>query len=308
MIQIKNKIIALFFFFGVCATLQAQQESLYTQYMYNTGMFNPAYAGSKKNLSITGAYRAQWVGIEGAPATINVSLDSPVAERVGLGLNILNDKIGPSSQSDIAANLSYYIPVGEEYTLYFGLRGAVELLNIDFTKLNSEVPQDRSLVNIDNRISPNAGVGVYFESDYSYLGVSVPSLLQTSYYKSSETSMAKEKQHFYFMAGYVFELSYNLKFKPAALVKVVSSSPTQIDLSANFLFNEKFTIGAGYRFDASVISGMAAFQVSDKILVGYAYDHNSSVLGRFTSGSHELFLQFTIINFTKTHRANFRFF
>jgi type IX secretion system PorP/SprF family membrane protein len=307
--QFKNITIMVLFFFLIGNTgIQAQQDSQYTQYMYNTVMFNPAYAGSREKLSVTSLYRAQWIGLEGAPKTINFGIESPLGSGIGLAINIINDKIGPSNQTNAAANLSYYIGLGENYKLYFGIRGAVSLLNVDFTKLNIENTQDPALAaNIDNRFSPNIGAGLYLQSDNAYLGISIPSFLETKYYKDSQTSMAKEKQHIYFMTGYVFDLSYNLKLKPAALVKVVTSSPTQVDLSANFLYNEKFTLGIGYRLNTAV-SALAAFQVYDKILIGYAYDRNTSRLGQYASGSHELFLQFDLNNYTKTNRANFRFF
>jgi type IX secretion system PorP/SprF family membrane protein len=306
--QLKSILLmAILFSLGGNTAMQAQQDSQYTQYMYNTVIINPAYAGSREKLSLTNLYRAQWVGLEGAPTTINLALDSPIGAGLGLGINVLNDRIGPSDESNLAANLSYYIVLNDVYNLYFGIRGSVNLLNVDLNKLNIEYTQDPDLINIDNKLSPNVGAGLYLQSENSYLGISVPNFLETTHYKDSQTSIAKEKQHFYLMAGYVFDLSYNFKFKPAAMVKILTSSPTQVDLSANFLYNEKFTFGLGYRL-GTAMSALAGFQVSDKILIGYAYDQNTSNLGQYTSGSHELLLRFDLANYRKTNRSSFRFF
>lgn len=306
--QLKSILLmAILFSLGGNTAMQAQQDSQYTQYMYNTVMFNPAYAGSREKLSLTNLYRAQWVGLEGAPTTINLTLDSPIGSGLGLGINVLNDKIGPATESNFSTNISYYITLNDVYNLYFGIRGSINLLNVDLNKLNIEYTQDPSLVNIDNKLSPNVGAGIYLQSENSYLGISVPNFLETTHYKDSQISIAKEKQHFYLIAGYVFDLPHNFKFKPAAMVKMLTSSPTQVDLSANFLYNKKFTIGLGYQL-GTAMSVLAGFQVSDRILIGYAYDQNTSSLGQYTSGSHELLLRFDLANYTKTNKSSFRFF
>ncbi|SEP66324.1 PorP/SprF family type IX secretion system membrane protein [Flavobacterium urocaniciphilum] len=289
----KFTILLLLLTFGVNNTY-SQQESQFTQYMYNTISVNPAYAGSRDVLSVLGLYRTQWVGLEGAPKTATFALHSPVSEKIGLGLSVINDKIGPSDENNISADLSYNIQLSRNYRLFFGVKGSANILNIDYTKLdiyNSLDPKFQN--NVDNKFSPNVGAGAYLHSEKGYLGLSVPFMLETKHYNSSSNSEAVEKMHFYFIGGYVFELSNNIKFKPAILTKMVSGAPLQADLSANFLFNEKFTLGAAYRWDAAV-SGMVGFQISPGLLAGYAYDLDTTKLGNYNSGSHELFLRFEV--------------
>jgi len=281
---------------GAFLEVSAQQDSQYTQYMYNTLAFNPAYAGSRDCLSIYGLYRNQWVGLDGAPVTNNFSVHSPVGQKVGLGLSFLNDKIGPMKENSITANFSYTIDASELYHLAFGLSATADFLNIDFSKLNIYNPEDTQFQNnIDNKFSPNFGVGVYGYSDNSYIGISVPNILETNHFKTNPNSVIKRKMHLNFMFGYVFSINDYFKFKPAMLVKAVVGAPLQLDLSSNFLYNDFFTLGLGYRWDAS-ISAMAGFQITDGFFAGYSYDADTSGLGNYNSGSHEIFLRFELFN------------
>lgn len=275
--------------------MSAQQDAQYTQYMYNPTVINPAYAGSRDVMSIFGLYRTQWVGLEGAPKTGTLSMHTPIENsRVGLGLSLVNDRIGPSDDTTLAADISYTIDVSYQYKLAFGVKGSANLINVDYTKLDIYDPSDpRYQQNIDNKFSPNVGAGVYLYSDNTYVGLSAPALLETSHYNGMSTYVAKEKIHYYFMAGHVFDLDYNLKFKPSALVKMTEGAPLQVDLSANFLFNEKFTAGVAYRWSAA-LSALVGFQVSDGLFIGYAYDAETTKLANYNSGSHEIFLRFEL--------------
>jgi type IX secretion system PorP/SprF family membrane protein len=273
----------------------AQQDAQYTQYMYNTANINPAYVGSRGVTSIFGLHRSQWMGMDGSPVTNTVSIDAPIENsNLGIGVSFVGDKIGPSDESTISTNVSYSIKTSDNYKLSFGLKGTVNLLNVDYTKLSMYNVNDPSFQNnIENKFSPNIGGGLYFYSDKLYLGFSVPDFLDNSKNNDNAMSMTKESGHFYFMSGYVFDLSPNIKFKPSFLAKVVKGSPFQLDLSGNFLIREKFVIGAAYRWDAAV-SGMAGFQVTDGLLIGYGYDLVMTNLSNYNSGSHELFLRFEL--------------
>ena len=286
---------------ALCLSLQmqAQQDSQYTQYMYNTQTINPAYAGSRGFLSITPLYRNQWMGLNGAPETLNLGLHSPLGEAqiIGLGLNFTKDKIGPSDESTITGDVSYSIPLNDyDLKLAFGVKGGFNLLNVDYSILNIHDPSDAlQQFNIDNRLSPIIGAGLLLHNDRNwYLGLSVPNFLETTHYDDETVSNASERMAFYGTAGYVFDLSDTVMFKPAVLGKFVSGAPAAIDISANFLFNEKFTLGAAYRLDAAV-SGLAGFQISDSLLIGYAYDFGIQELANYNSGSHEIFLRFDIL-------------
>jgi type IX secretion system PorP/SprF family membrane protein len=145
------------------STSYAQQDAQFTQYMYNTININPAYAGSRDVMSIFALHRTQWVGLDGAPTTNTVSINTPVTgSNVGLGLSIINDKIGPSDENNIAIDFSYTIYTSDTYKLAFGLKASANLLNIDFSKLNQYDKNDYVFdINVDNKLSPNIGAGFY---------------------------------------------------------------------------------------------------------------------------------------------------
>ena len=279
----------------------AQQDAQFTQYMYNTININPAYAGSRGVLSVFGLHRTQWVGLDGAPTTNSFSINTPVNNsNVGLGLSVINDRIGPSDESSISADVSYSIKTSETFKLSFGVKGTANLLNIDFSKVSKYNPYDNlGQYNIDNKFSPNVGAGIYYHSNKTYVGFSVPNFLETEHYNKSSsspsTSVASERMHYHFIAGHVFDLNETIKFKPAVLSKLVQGTPLQVDASANFLFNEKFVLGAAYRWDAAA-SLLAGFQVSKSWFIGYSYDMETTKLANYNSGSHEIFLRFELFN------------
>ena len=274
----------------------AQQDAQYTQYMYNTININPAYAGSRGVMSVFGLHRTQWVGLDGAPTTNTFSLNTPIRNsNLGVGFSLVNDRIGPTSDNTISADISYTIPMNEVYKLSFGVKASGNIFNLDTDKLDPAQANDPNLQNFNNEFSPNFGAGVYLHSDKLYLGLSVPNFLQDSKYNDNEVAVFQERMNFYFIGGYVFDVSPSIKFKPAVLTKMVAGSPLQVDASANFLFFDKFMLGGAYRWDAAV-SALAGFQVTDGLFIGYSYDMETTQLRRYNSGSHEVFLRFELFN------------
>lgn len=244
----------------------AQQDAQYTQYMYNTINVNPAYAGSRGALSFFALHRTQWVGLDGAPITNTLSVNTPFNNsKLGLGVSIVNDEIGPSTTNSISADISYTIPVSESYKLSFGVKGTANLFSIDVNKLNPSDQTDPQFQNFDNEFSPNIGAGIYLHSHKAYLGFSIPNFIETDAYNDNDVAIYKEKINYYLIGGYVFDLNQSIKFKPTFMTKLVEGSPLQVDLSGNFMFNEKFVVGLAYRWSASV-SAMAGFQISDAFL------------------------------------------
>ncbi|MHC5310862.1 PorP/SprF family type IX secretion system membrane protein [Myroides sp. LJL116] len=275
----------------------AQQDPQYTQYMYNTSAINPAYAGSRGTMTAVGLYRTQWVGLEGAPKTASFSVNTPLGDSgLGLGVNFINDKIGAMNDNNIAIDLSYAIDLNYDYKLAFGIKGTANLLSVDYQKLTIRHPDDPiSASNINNKFTPNIGAGLYLYSERTYLGLSVPMFLENDRYDDNDMTTMRQKPHFYLMGGHVFDLSHNLKFKPAFLAKAVTGAPLQVDLTANFLILEKLTLGAAYRWDAAV-SALAGFQINDNLFVGYSYDAETTKLRYYNSGSHEIMLRFELFN------------
>ncbi len=306
MVNLRGKIITLVLVSVVglqCAF--AQQDAQYTQYMFNTMSVNPAYAGSRGQLSIAGLYRSQWVGLNGAPESQTLNLHSPIRNsKIGYGLSVVNDNIGDGvvQETYFDAVVSYTVDVSLEGKLSFGLKVGGNLLNLDFNGLRNFDVEPVAADNIENRFSPNVGLGMYYHTNKFYAGLSAPNLLQTEHFDNSQRDansvqfLSKERINFYLITGYVFDLNNNFKFKPALLTKVVGGAPLQVDVSANFLFNDKFTFGAAYRWDAA-ISGMAGFQITDQLMLGLAYDRETTELGgtQFNDGSFEVFLRFELV-------------
>lgn len=279
-----------------CYSGFAQQDAQYTQYMYNTINVNPAYAGSRGVMSIFGLHRTQWVGLDGAPVTNAVSINTPINNsNLGLGVSLVNDRIGPTVDNAISADLSYTIQANETYKLSFGIKATGNLFNLDVDRLNPENAGDESLQNLNNEFSPNFGAGVYLHSDKMYFGLSVPNFLEDSRYSDNSVSVYKDRMNFYAIGGYVFDISSSVQFKPAFMTKMVTGSPLQLDVSGNFLINEKFMLGVAYRWDAAV-SALAGFQVSEGLFIGYGYDLETTKLRNYNSGSHEVFLRFELFN------------
>jgi type IX secretion system PorP/SprF family membrane protein len=273
----------------------AQQDPQYTQYMYNTMSVNPAYAGQRDVLSVTGLHRTQWVGIDGAPQTQTFAFHTPLRnDRLGLGLSVVNDAIGPVNEYYVDANFSYTILVSDDNTkLSFGVKGGVHGLTSDWSQGVIQQIGDPTFADNLSVFSPTIGAGIYLHKRKWYIGLSVPNFLSTEHFDDNQISVAKERMSYYLIGGYVFDLSANTKFKPAALVKAVSGAPIVADLSANFLFNKKFTLGVAWRWDDSV-SGLAGIQVTDGLYIGYSYDATTTNLSSYNNGSHEIMLRFEL--------------
>ncbi len=294
-----KKILTLIFVLSVGIGF-AQQDAQYTQYMYNTITINPAYAGSRGVVSIFGLHRTQWIGLDGAPKTNAFSINAPINNtNLGVGVSFINDKIGPTVENQISADVSYTIPMSDTYKLSFGIKGTANLFNLDISKLSPENQSDPTLQDLNNYFSPNLGAGVYLHSDKLYFGFSIPNFFETTRYTDNTQSVSKERMNYYFIGGYVFDLSPSLKFKPAFLAKAVEGAPLQLDLSGNFLINEKFVLGGAWRWDAAW-SAMAGFQVNEQLFIGYGYDRETTNLARFNSGSHEIFIRYEL--FKKVER------
>lgn len=291
--MIKKAFILVLTMFSV--GVYGQQESQYTQYMYNTMMFNPAYTGSREVGSFFGMFRTQWVGIKGAPTNGSISYHQPMESlrNVGLGGSIFRESIGPQNQTDLTIDFSYTLNF-ENSKLAFGINGSGSLFQINYDELTKQDQADPNLSGSESVFSPNIGAGIYWYTDKYYLGFSVPNMLETTHYNKSSVSVLKNTQHMYLIGGYVFNLSENTKFKPAVLSKIAFGAPLQLDLSASFMFNEKFVLGAAYRWSAAV-SVMAGFQISERWFAGYAYDFETTELSKYNSGSHEIFLRYELL-------------
>lgn len=281
--------------------LFAQQDAQYTQYMYNPLNINPAYAGQRGGLSIVNLNRLQWTGIEGAPNTFTIAAHSPLRnERLGLGVNIVRDDLGPASETHIEANASYTVPLSDQgLKLSFGLKGGLHMLQTDWSEGRTFQDNDVAFENNLSLPAPIFGAGLFLSNQRFYFGLSVPNLLETDRIEKDNgtISVGTERMHLFGIGGYVFDLSESFKFKPAILFKAVQGAPLILDFSANFLFREKLTLGVAYRLE-DAISILTALRVSKTLEIGYAFDYTTSEIVDYTSGTHELMLRFEIPNYT----------
>ena len=294
--------------------MSAQQDPHYTQYMYNMNVINPAYAGSKENLAFGLLYRAQWVDVEGAPKTGTFSGHSPVGKNVGLGLSAIVDEIGPVKETNVYADFSYTLNLGGEHRLALGLKAGATFHDVG---LYSEIgngfvpsPDDPAFSENVNNTYFNVGAGFFYYTQKYYLALSVPNMLKSTHLDVTQSGTSyefgSETSHYFLTGGYVFQLSENTKMKPSFMVKSSFDVSPSIDGSLNFLFFERFEIGATYRLDDS-FGGMVNYAITPNLRIGYAYDHIVSDLDVTTPSSHEIMLLFDV-NFPKKVSRSPRYF
>ncbi len=279
------------------AALQAQQEAMYTQYMFNKLLINPGYAGSRAVTSMTMLYRNQWTGFQGAPKTATYSVHGHLRNpKVALGMTVINDRIGLQNQTGIYANYAYRLPLGEG-RLSFGVQGGFDHYQIALSTAVHIDAGDPSLAVDMSTYTPNIGAGVYYQSDEFYAGVSAQRLIENDLsgrtIVSEDESFARQARHLNAMMGGVVDISESVKFRPAVLVKYAPNAPVQADFNASFFFVERLWAGISYRTNASIAT-MIELQVNRQMRIGYAYDHQINAAGPYTTGSHEFLVGFDL--------------
>ena len=303
-------VLFIMFIIGVGAkTVKAQQDPMFTQYMFNTLAVNPGYAGSADIFTVMALSRHQWVGLEGAPTTQTLVLHTPLKNRnIGLGLSIINDQIGPVKQTGFYGDFAYRLKVGENSRLAFGLKFGANYFSAELSDLATVVEGDPANVNISGEILPNAGFGIYWSSKKVYLGASAPKLLMNKIGEENNVSgiVGEEERHYYLIGGLVLDLNDDVKFKPSFMARAVEGAPLSIDVTASFLFREKLWVGAMYRLDDS-FGVILQFQFSEQLRAGYAYDMTTSRLGEYNNGTHEIMLSYDL-RFTKGKTISPRYF
>lgn len=302
MIRSMGMVLAL----GLSTSMLAQQDPQFTQYMFNLLAINPAYAGSADRASLKALSRHQWVGFDSAPTTQTLTFHSPVwHESLGVGGTVLRDSHGPITQYTFMADVAYRIHMGDA-KLAFGLKGGLNLLQGTFAELNPLEQNDQVFQqNVNTKLDPQFGFGMMYYSDRYFLGISTPKLLRTDFFETDSLAFVSspgQRPHYFLTGGYVFDLGVYHKFKPTFLVKAVQGAPVSFDLSANFLFYEKFWLGAMYRH-TDAVGALAQYHITDELTVGYAYDFPLSPLRNYSGGSHEIMLGFEFGNKLKGVRS-----
>lgn len=288
--------------------LNAQQEPMYTQYMFNTLSVNPAYAGTRNALNLNTLTRLQWVGLEGSPKTFSLALHSPINKRkIGLGLTLVTDEVGPVNNTYFTANYAYRLKITEELTLSMGIKGGISSYYVGLTDLSLNDPEDPNFQNNEKKISPNAGVGFYLYHEKFYVGISAPKLFETTVDEEYATSENELKRHYYIIGGYIWQINTKWVFKPTLLTKAVSGAPVSNDISMQFLYNNRIWMGAMYRIgDAAGI--FVDVKINNQITIGYGYDFSLNGLSGINSGTHELMISYDFDKFAGNKVKSPRYF
>jgi len=279
----------------------AQQAPMFTHYMYNTLSVNPAYAGSREALTVTALHRSQWVDFTGSPKTQTLTLHSPIInEHIGVGLAVVNDKIGPTNNTGIVASFAYRMKLTQKSKLALGLSAGANIFQANLNTLNLDQTNDPVFQNnVNNKTTPNVGFGVYYSRDRFYTGISVPSLIENSFSEVNQaggsTLIASEQRHYFFIAGGLIKLGHNLDFKPTTLIKVTAAAPIQADLTASFIIMEKLLLGAMFR-TGDAVGGLIGYDITEQLHIGYSYDWSYGLeTSKYNNGSHEIMLRYDFI-------------
>ena len=295
----KHTVLSALFLVAFAPLANAQQDPLFSQYMFNMLAVNPAYAGSADVFTVMALSRHQWVGFAGAPSTQTVLAHTPLKKQnMALGFSVLNDKIGPTRQTGVYGDYAYRIRTGASTRLAFGLKGGINVYQADLAALTSVDP-DNANVNVKGQAMPNFGFGMFWQSDRYYAGISVPKLLENSIDVVDQAGLVTdpEVRHYFLTGGYVMDLDRAVKFKPSFLLRMVNGAPLSLDVNANFLLRERIWLGAMYRV-GNAFGVLGQYQVNDQFRVGYAFDLTTTKLGAYNAGTHEIMLNYDLRFFT----------
>lgn len=309
------KKISILFILAILITgnLFSQQDAMFTHYMYNTLGVNPAYAGSRDALTMTALHRSQWLGFPGAPVTQTFTAHSPIlSNKIGLGLSVINDKIGPMQTASVFADFAYHLKINAKSKLSFGVKAGGNLFNATLADLQITQSNDIAFAsNLQSRFLPNFGFGTYYYAERFYAGVSIPKLLENRFETNQISGSANlfwEKRHYFLIAGAMLDINEELQFKPTTLIKITNGSPAQADLTAQFVYNKKFSLGAMYRTN-SAIGALLGFFLGEQLYAGYSFDWSTvNKTGRYNSGTHEIMLRYDFIYRDKAKIRSPRYF
>lgn len=275
--------------------IQAQNDAKLSIFNYNPLFYNPAFAGSADGLNIVGMYSSQWVGFDGAPKTQYLSADTKSLEKIGYGISLYNDVIGPKKEYNIEGNFAYYIKLDRKYKLVLGVKGGINSYSID--KNNLDIYEPGEMIDnfgTDSKTSPVFGVGANFYSDKFYIGISSPNIIQTNY-SSSGTILTQRKNYYYTNFGYQFEIERDITLTPALLGRITAGAPISVLTSLNLNWRNKYLASVNFDYNSSV-GAFLGIQLIDDLKVGYAYDISTNKFSNYNNGSHTFFISYTLLN------------
>ncbi len=279
---------------------------MYSQYMFNTLAFNPAYAGSADVFTAMALSRHQWVGFAGAPTTQTLALHAPLpGQTLSVGGTLIHDVAGPARQSGAFADLAYRLRTGPDTRLSFGLKAGINFFQADIASL-STVEQDPTNASISGKVLPNIGFGMLWHSASYYVGLSAPKLLENTIGDDGGVVTNREFRHYFLTGGYVMEVNRDLKFKPSIMMRVTQGAPLSLDLNANFLLRDKVWFGGMYRL-GNGLGFMAQYRFNEQLRGGYAFDLTTTRIGAYNAGTHEIMVSYDF-RFTQGRTISPRYF
>ena len=267
----------------------AQQEATYAQYMFNGLAINPAYAGQHDALSVNVLSRFQNVGLPGAPTTQTLAVHSPlVNQRFAVGALFVHDKLGVIGQTEFSGVFAYRLPISVDGTLSFGMQAGFSRYNAQYTQL--DIYQADPIFSQDiKETRPNIGAGMFYNHRTWYMGLSMPHMMNNVFSRGANLSSVRQSFPVILTGGYVFTVSRAIRFKPNALVKMVDNRIVEVDLNANFLFDDVAWFGVSYHSSNS-LNFIVDLQLTDQIRVGYSYSTALGMIKTVEIGSHEMFV------------------
>jgi type IX secretion system PorP/SprF family membrane protein len=302
------RLFILIFVLFLARSVSAQQEPLFTNYMFNPMAFNPACAGTQNELNATFMSRMQWVGLEGAPRTFALSVNSPLNKfDMGLGLGIMTDQIGPVNNTYVTGSYAYRVRLQEDLILSLGVSAGGYYYYAGLNDLPINSLSDPSFVgNLEHTFQPNAGFGAFLYNPRYYAGFSVPKLFQNnlSDYEFDANKVNELKRHYFITGGYLFDINDDFQFQPSMIERVVEGASLSTDITARFSYLGMYWAGVSYRL-GDAVSFMTNVQINRDLAVGYSYDYTTSSLSNSSSGSHELFISYGYNGFIKGKSDNY---
>ncbi|MDZ4667536.1 MAG: type IX secretion system membrane protein PorP/SprF [bacterium] len=305
---------------GICSLgAFAQQDAGFSMYFFNPVYINPAYAGSREVLSGSLVQRNQWVSMPGAPVSQSLSIHSAIPNsKVGLGLMVYNDKIGPMKNTGINLTYAYHMQLNATTKLSLGMSGSANNVRVNFDEINVDNPNDPAFTgNASSSWVPDASAGVYLYKTRFYAGLSANHLTQSRFglTNAANASEAKFYRQIFLTSGVVIPISKSIDFRPSFLIKHVNAAPIMGEIDASFIFFQKLFIGAGLRSGKRInmdgtdnmLIGILQMQITRNLTLGYSYDYFMNQNGTYNSGTHEFMLGWDLFG-AKTKMPSPRFF
>lgn len=294
----RKSIITSIVFLGTALFLHtgyAQQLPIFTQYMFNGLVLNPAYTGSHESMTLTASARSQWTGIKGAPQTQVFSAHSPIKfSRSAAGMVFTHDKAGVIGQTMFYGTYAYHIPVSKNGKISVGAQAGATYYQANLADLNVVTQNgapDFAFASNDSRLLPNLGIGVYYYSKTTYIGLSIPTLINNKWNNYNQLETTTQQRHYFLTAGHVIDLSPDLKLKPNILFKWVENGPFQYDINANLFIKKIMWVGLSYRMGDSM-DALFQWNVNDQFAFGYSYGYSTNALAPVQWGTHEIVLNY----------------